>query len=125
MLPSTYHQGYQAFQQAVQQIADSLTALQGSDGNGEIAPTLLVQIADLQQTFQTQIVNLPIEELDSGMSSQIQSYQTEMHKQLRLLMMDVNFLKAARQPATVEQRLQQMGDRLQLLMRYCSALLER
>jgi hypothetical protein len=125
MLPSTYYQGYQAFQQAVQQIADSLTALQGSDGNGEIAPTLLVQIADLQQTFQTQIVNLPIEELDSGMSSQIQSYQTEMHKQLRLLMMDVNFLKAARQPATVEQRLQQMGDRLQLLMRYCSALLER
>jgi len=37
--------------------------------------------------------------------------------------MDILFLQTARQPETVRQRTEQMGDRLRLLMRYCDAVL--
>ncbi|NJR38668.1 MAG: heterocyst frequency control protein PatD [Leptolyngbyaceae cyanobacterium CSU_1_4] len=40
-----------------------------------------------------------------------QSYQTEINKQLRLLSIDLIFLKSARQSATHDQRWNLMGDR--------------
>ncbi|MGF1536234.1 MAG: heterocyst frequency control protein PatD [Elainellaceae cyanobacterium] len=51
-----------------------------------------------------------------------QPYVTEFHKQLRLLGTDVLFLKSARQAATRTQRLKVIGDRLQALQGYYSAI---
>jgi hypothetical protein len=59
------------------------------------------------------------EDLDGA----VQSYQTEINKQLRLLEMDLMFLKAARQGATIEARWKGMGDRIHLLILYCDAIL--
>jgi hypothetical protein len=53
------------------------------------------------------------------------SYQTEINKQLRLLKIDLMFLKSARQAATTEQRWKLMDDRLHLLSVYCEALLSK
>ncbi|MBW4517180.1 MAG: heterocyst frequency control protein PatD [Timaviella obliquedivisa GSE-PSE-MK23-08B] len=62
-------------------------------------------------------------EVDEELGVKTQSYQTEIDKQLRLLSIDLMFLKSARQPATREQRWVMMGDRLHLLVVYCDALL--
>jgi len=53
----------------------------------------------------------------------LQSFQVEINKQLRLLGMDVLFLKSARQVTTIAQRRSQMGDRVQILIQYCDAVL--
>ncbi|MDX2097274.1 MAG: heterocyst frequency control protein PatD [Leptolyngbyaceae cyanobacterium bins.59] len=52
-----------------------------------------------------------------------QSYQVEISKQLRLLAVDLTFLQAARQAGTVQQRQQQMIDRLERLISYCEAVI--
>lgn len=80
-------------------------------------------VAALTQQFQQQILGLDLAELDEAIALRIQSIQTEISKQLRLLAMDTMFLKTARQPETNQQRRQQMGDRLDLLERYCEAIL--
>jgi hypothetical protein len=55
----------------------------------------------------------------------VQSYQTEINKQLRLLEIDLMFLRTARQAATTGQRWKMVSDRLQLLIIYCDALLSQ
>jgi hypothetical protein len=48
----------------------------------------------------------------------------EINKQLRLLGADLNLLVAARNPATFAQRQKQAGDRLNILISMCDALLQ-
>jgi hypothetical protein len=62
---------------------------------------------------------------DEDLGAKAQSYQTEINKQLRLLKIDLMFLKASRQAATSEQRWAMMGDRLHLLTLYCDTLLSQ
>jgi hypothetical protein len=54
-----------------------------------------------------------------------QSYLTEIHKQMRLLTIDLRFLKASRQTATTETRRTQMSDHLGTLIHYCDAILAK
>jgi hypothetical protein len=72
----------------------------------------------LQQLFLEQIA--PIVDLDS----REMSYRTEISKQLRLLEIDVMFLQGARQAATVQSRMQTIGDRLNTLIQYCQAIVQ-
>jgi hypothetical protein len=55
----------------------------------------------------------------------IQSYKTEISKQLRLLEVDVMFLQGARQPTTAQTRLNVISDRLNTLIQYCDAILQQ
>ena len=54
-----------------------------------------------------------------------QSYLTEIHKQLRLLGMDIKFLQASRVLATAQTRQTAASDRINTLIRYCDALLQK
>jgi hypothetical protein len=76
-----------------------------------------------QEFFHSQVLSLPLEGLDRTDMYRTQSYNTELHKQLRLLATDVLFLGSARQAATVQQRQAQLRDRLTILLRYCDILL--
>jgi hypothetical protein len=76
-------------------------------------------VSSLQQLFQQQIVPLADE------NSRIQSYQTEISKQLRLLEIDVMFFLGSRQASTAQGRLQTIGDRLATLIQYCEAILQQ
>jgi len=82
-----------------------------------------LEVAEFEAVF------LKVEQInslaDEDMELKVQSYQTEINKQLRLLKIDLMFLKSARQPATSEQRWKMMGDRLHLLLVYCDALLSQ
>lgn len=118
MLPSAHRQPYEKLQQDLQHLKQ---VVEQSNLNG---PMLQSAFLEVQQFFQLHIVSLEFEEKDTLAESHIQSYQTEINKQLRLLGMDVMFLQAARQSATAQQRQAQMGDRLDLVIRYCQTLLE-
>jgi hypothetical protein len=74
--------------------------------------------------FQAVFSQVPTREADSeAIAESVRAYQIEINKQMRLLELDLMFLKTARQTTTIEQRWQMMGDRLRLLAVYCDALL--
>lgn len=103
---------YQALANFLEQFRSDVTTTQ-------LDPTELQQrLTSLKEIFQQRIV--PISESDS----REQSYRTEISKQLRLLEIDVMFYQGARQAATVQTRLQTIGDRLTTLIRYCDAILQ-
>lgn len=115
-LPSTHKKRYEAFEQTVQQVQQ--TAVPGASSTA-----LKAEVAALQQSFRDQLLSLPTDELPSATQQWVQSYQVEMDKQLRLLGVDVLFLQSAKQAETTKQRQQQVCDRLNILQRYCEALL--
>ncbi|NMG18229.1 heterocyst frequency control protein PatD [Brasilonema bromeliae] len=82
------------------------------------------RVRSLQQFFQQQIVPLVNLDTDSNDESRLQSNQTEMSKQLRLLEIDVMFFQGARQASTAKSRLDAIGDRLTTLINYCNAILQ-
>jgi len=117
MLPLMHQQRYERFQEALEQLR--LAAVQPNSDS----VSLESDVAELQLLFQDQILGLSIADLPLDVEQRVQSYQVEMNKQLRLLGMDVMFLRAARQAVTREQRRNQMNDRIGILIRYCEALL--
>lgn len=105
---------YQQFERLLQRLQTSLADQTWS------ATALKTEISQLQQLFQTQLAaDTPI----ANEPNSIQAIQTEINKQLRLLETDVLFLQAARQPTKIQQRQQQIVDRINLLLNYCAAIL--
>ncbi|MBW4632651.1 MAG: heterocyst frequency control protein PatD [Iphinoe sp. HA4291-MV1] len=88
------------------------------------ASELQQSVRSLQQFFQQQIVPLVGLDTDSNDEGRLQSYQTEMSKQLRLLEIDMIFFQGARQASTAKSRLDAIGDRLTTLIEYCNAILQ-
>lgn len=117
MLPDLHAQCYQNLMQALSQLAEMVNA-PNPDQASVRASTL-----EMQQFFQAQILSLGMDELDPGMVSLVQSFQTELHKQIRLLVNDVMFLGSARQPETLERRWVEVRDRLKSCIGYCEAIL--
>ncbi|MBD1871483.1 heterocyst frequency control protein PatD [Oculatella sp. FACHB-28] len=117
MLSGLSYQHYQQFQNALRQLKLTVTR-----SNPDLA-SLHADFLEVQQMFQLRIMGTDLDQIDPAVVSQVQSYQTEINKQMRLLGMDVMFLQAARQPTTAQQRQAQMSDRIVTLIRYCDALL--
>ncbi|NJP08674.1 MAG: heterocyst frequency control protein PatD [Leptolyngbyaceae cyanobacterium RU_5_1] len=117
MLPLLHQPPYREFRHALEVLRETVS-------QGSLNPaTLKSTVTDLQQVFQTQLLSSNLAELDPTVAQQVQSFQVELDKQLRLLSMDALFWQAAKQSATVQQRQQQVSDRLNILIRYCNALL--
>ncbi|WP_138497260.1 heterocyst frequency control protein PatD [Nostoc sp. PA-18-2419] len=109
---SLYREKYQALVTLLEQLRPDATTTQID------VPELRRCVASLQQLFAKEIVPL------ANQDSRVQSYQTEISKQLRLLEIDVMFFQGARQASTVETRLQTISDRLTTLIQYCDAILQ-
>jgi arginine deiminase len=106
---------YQELQQALESMRVQVLAL-------EPTAVLHQSMAGIQQLFQMQVLTLSHEELDSGVASRVRSVQTELHKQLQLLKVDMAQLQAARKPETMQQRREQLCDRLKVSISYCFVL---
>ena len=118
MLPESHRQPYQEFLRTLVELQELATASQ-------LDLALLQQNWQLVQViFQQQIIILTSDGLDAGISSRWQSLQTEIHRSLRLLEMDIIFLRSSRQAVTVRGRLKSAGDRLDQLIGYCQVLLQ-
>ena len=113
-----YFQTYQTFEQ---EVVGLNRAISQSDSN---SASLKATVTDLQTFFQTHVWMLDLVPLNPASAHQIRSFNVEIDKQLRLLSMDAMFLQAAKQPTTIDQRLNQMRDRVTLLLQYCNGLLE-
>jgi hypothetical protein len=118
MLPETHRQTYQAFRQVLEQIAIATTQ---PNVNGT---TLQQATHEAQSVFQQSVLPLDLNDLTSIAESQVRAVVVEINKQLRMLAMDVMRLQGARQAETITQRLQQIHDRLNTLIRYCDMVLQ-
>jgi hypothetical protein len=119
MLSPNRHQQYQQFKQLLEQIQSVAT-----QGNVDQA-AILTAFREVQQFFAGQIMDSESNGLlELPLSPLEQSYLTEMHKQLRLLSMDITFLQAARIPATAQARQATASDRIHILIRYCDTVLQ-
>ncbi|WP_327331748.1 heterocyst frequency control protein PatD [Calothrix rhizosoleniae] len=112
------NQPYQAFVNLLEQLRNYTITAEPD------APQLQQQIMSLRKFYQQQILTLAPEDTENQNLSQINSYHTEISKQLRLLEMDMIFLQGARQTTTVQTRLQAINDRLNTLIQYCDAILK-
>ena len=119
MLPSLHRQRYQVFQQALEQLLQSATATDLEGG------ALRDSFENLQQLFKSQITSLSADDIPADYASRWQSFQTEIHKQMRLLQTDVMLLRASRTAATSRSRAAGASDRINTLIRYCQALLQQ
>ena len=117
MLPLIHQECYQTFKQDL----DAMQQILAQPDDNRLA--LKTKAAALQRYFRELLLSLPLHDLAPALQDWVQSYHVEIDKQLKLLGVDVLFLQAARQSATTQQRQQQMHDRLDILQRYCEALL--
>jgi mRNA degradation ribonuclease J1/J2 len=113
---------YRTLQQSLKEIQQTIAQLNHqSEGNH---PALLAAISQVQELFKQEILTMNLDELPGERISLVQSYRTEMHKQMGLLATDAMFFQTARQPTTKQQRWSQIMNRLETLIRYCDVLLE-
>ena len=118
VLPQVHYQHYQELKQALEQFKANVTQVEAK--GTDLASTCL----EIQNFFQLQVVNLSSDGLTLETENKVRSYQTEIHKQLRLLSTDLMFLQVAQQVSTVEQRRTQVYHRLETLIGYCKVLLQ-
>ncbi len=115
MLQEVYRRPYQEFTDLLSLMGQSLETEDG----------LQIKQAEqaVQELFSREILLLPVDELPESIQPKVRAYQTEIHKELRLLAMDVMFLAVSRSKATIESRLSGVRERITLLERYCEAVL--
>ena len=113
---------YLSLQESLKEIQQTIAQLNHQPEGNQTA--LLAALSQVQELFKQEILTLNLDELPGERISSVQSYRTEMHKQMGLLATDVMFFQTARQSTTKQQRLSQIASRLETLIRYCDVLLE-
>ncbi|WP_293130608.1 heterocyst frequency control protein PatD [Microcoleus sp. bin38.metabat.b11b12b14.051] len=112
--------------QCYEELEQALEQLQRTVAQDKVdRAALAIEYKKVQQFFGNQIMRADSGELDASEPPPEQSYLTEIHKQLRLLGTDVTFLQAAKQPATAEARQTAAAERLNTLIGYCGAVLQK
>ena len=117
MLSREYNQQYQKLSQLLNQLQQSVTARELKE--------ILATNQAVQKWFETQIINLDNSELDPPIAYQLKSYVTEIHKQFKLLSLDVSFLQVSQNPKTQQARLANISYRLETLKSYCLSILNQ
>ena len=87
-------------------------------------PDLKVSLSRSIEFFETQILPQDLDSLPDPIAGKMRSYLTESHRLLRLLPIDLTFIAAARNPATLQQRRQAYQEKLDMLLKYCQAVIE-
>jgi hypothetical protein len=87
-------------------------------------PDLKVSLNRSIEFFESQILPQDLDHLPDPIAGKMRSYLTESHRLLRLLSIDLTFIAAARNPNTLQQRRQAYQDKLDLLLKYCQAVIE-
>ncbi|MCL2923734.1 MAG: heterocyst frequency control protein PatD [Trichodesmium sp. MAG_R04] len=115
MLSKEHNQQYQKLSQLLNQLQQNVTARELEE--------ILATNQEVQKWFETQIINLDNSELDQPIAYQLQFYVTEIHKQFKLLSLDISFLQASQNPQTKQARLANISYRLETLKGYCLSIL--
>ncbi|MEM9216976.1 MAG: heterocyst frequency control protein PatD [Cyanobacteria bacterium P01_F01_bin.150] len=110
----TLQQSLKKFQSFVEKWSTSLQTVRPNDA-AKAGMTLMDQFKLLKAVWTEQQERL----IDMELPQYGQALHTEMHKQFRLMEVDIIFLNTARQAKTIVQRKQQLDDRLCKLLEYC------
>lgn len=119
MLPTEHDCQYQKFSQFLHQLQQIVAQENQEPGK------ILAIVGEVQKFFDTHIISLDNSELDPSTTSQVQSYVIEIHKQLRLLNLDVTFLQVSQTSETTQTRLASIDDRVETLRGYCLTILDQ
>lgn len=84
---------------------------------------LKVSLSKSIEFFESQILPQDLDSLPNPIAGKMRSYLTESHRLLRLLPIDLTFIAAARNPDTLQQRRQVYQEKLELLLKYCQAVI--
>ena len=87
-------------------------------------PGLKVNLSRSIEFFESHILPQDLDNLPDPIAGKMRSYLTESHRLLRLLPIDLTFIAAARNPDTLQQRRQAYQEKLDLLLKYCQAVIE-
>jgi hypothetical protein len=87
-------------------------------------PDSKVSLSHAIELFETEILTQDLDLLEDPIAGKMRSYLTESHRLLRLLSIDLMFIATARNPITIEQRLQAYQAKLDLLLQYCQAVIK-
>ncbi|AMW27885.1 MULTISPECIES: heterocyst frequency control protein PatD [Arthrospira] len=115
MLTKEFHKAITEFRQSLERLQKTMVSDQ-SDVN-----QMTEAFGEVQRVFESRIMQLG----DSDSLAQLQSYITETHKQMRLLGLDLRFLKASRHSATTRERLASMRDRISIVIGYSTVVLDK
>lgn len=121
MLPSLYQTPYQKLHQQIQDLEQAWASL------GRVQA--MANLTQIEQFFHKEILSLDealleAAAVDPSQRYTLRSYQTEIHKQLQLLKMDLPFWFAARQPDKQSLRSQQISERFAALSQYLERVLQ-
>lgn len=117
-LPDSYNKKYT-------QLLNLLTASINTPLDIELFLTLPEQHPwqKLGKVYEQEILPLTGEELPPEILARWRSIQTEIHRAMKLLTIDISLLRAARSPDLQSQRQKILLDRLTTLTTYCQAIL--
>ena len=119
MLLKFYYQSYQGFLAKLLELQKQVMA-KGWD---------LIRIKTLynqvQEIFQNQMLTVKLDELDCNAIPLVQSAETEIYKNLRLLGTELLFLGSARQGGTTQQRLEKVQRIIEQLINYTNAVIKQ
>lgn len=105
---------YASLQRHLETLVDQLS--EGSLDNNKNLGTQLVQF------WQQELAPLQGEWLSTEVYHQWRSLHTELHRELRLLKLDLMFLGNSRSAATRSAKEKTVGDRLEKLLQYCGKI---
>lgn len=118
---SLYFEKYHLFANLILQMREELVNSQTNVNKQKLRQTLI----SLKQFFREEILSVKTDLVNDSSPVSEQSYLTEISKQMRLLEMDVTFFQGARQADTLQNRLNSICDRLNILLKYCDALTQK
>ncbi|NDJ16319.1 heterocyst frequency control protein PatD [Myxacorys almedinensis] len=127
MIPEFHRSIYQSFKGDVEQFQTRLLQVESTPGEAreDTASTdLSVRLSALQTKFEIDICPLDLDQISDREAQQIRSIWVEIDKQLRLLRVDIGYIKTAKQPETMQRRLEQVKGRLERLIAYSERLLD-
>ena len=115
---SLYFEKYHLFANLLIQMREELVHYQTDVDTQKIRQSLI----SLKQFFQQEILSAKTDMTGDSSVVREQSYLTEISKQMHLLEMDIRFFQSARQVTTLQNRLNSICDRLNILIKYCDVL---
>ncbi|MGB5595617.1 MAG: heterocyst frequency control protein PatD [Crocosphaera sp.] len=119
MLLKFYHQSYQ-------ELLDKLLQLQKQVREKDIDMMAINTIYNQgQDIFKGKILSVKLDDLDCNAIILIQSAQTEINKNLRLLGTELLFLASSRQAGTTQKRLEKVQGIIEQLIGYCQAIIKQ
>ena len=119
MLLKFYYQSYQRFLAKLEELQKEVLA------KDQELIRLKTFYDQAQEIFQNQILNVTLDELDCNAIALVQSAETEIYKNLRLLGTELLFLGSARQAGTTQQRLEKVQGIIERLTDYANAIIEK